>query len=134
MDRVSVFGMGYVGCVSAACLARDGHVVVGMDVNQAKVDRINAGHSTILEEGIDELVGEMVRIGRLRATTDLDDAIDSTDISLISVGTPSRRNGNIDLSYVLRVCEGVGARLAGKAGGTQSSFGARCSPAPSRTW
>lgn len=116
MDRVSVFGLGYVGCVSAACLARDGHSVVGMDVNPSKVARINDGHSTILEEGIDELVTAVVRSGHLRATTDLNDAIDATDITLICVGTPSRRNGNIDLSYVLRVCEEIGARLKTKKG------------------
>ncbi len=114
MDRVSVFGLGYVGCVSAACLARDGHEVVGMDVNPSKVERVNDGHSTILEEGIDELVTAVVRSGKLRATTDLNDAIDSTDITLICVGTPSRRNGNIDLSYVLRVCEEIGTRLKTK--------------------
>lgn len=116
MDRISVFGLGYVGCVSAACLARDGHTVVGVDVSSAKVDRVNAGHSTIVEDGIDALVADGVRTGRLHATLDLTTAILSTEISLICVGTPSRRNGNIDLSHVLRVCEQIGAELATKPG------------------
>lgn len=114
MEKVSVFGLGYVGCVSAACMARDGHAVVGMDVSREKVDRINAGRSTILEEGIEELVRAMAASGALRATCDVHDAVASTDISLIAVGTPSRRNGNIDLTYIERVCEQIGGALRDK--------------------
>ncbi len=116
MERVSVFGLGYVGCVSAACLARDGHDVVGMDVSASKVERVNAGHATILEEGIGELVREVVAAGKLRATTDARDAIVNSDITLVAVGTPSRRNGNIDLTYIRRVCEEIGEVLREKAG------------------
>ncbi len=116
MEQISVFGLGYVGCVSAACLARDGHRVIGMDVSQTKVDRINQAHATILEDGIEELVGEVVRQGRLRATTDAAEAIAASDISLVAVGTPSRRNGNIDLTYIRRVCQEIGTALRAKTG------------------
>jgi GDP-mannose 6-dehydrogenase len=116
MERVSVFGLGYVGCVSAACMARDGHAVVGVDIAQPKVDRVNSGHSTILEAGIDELVGELVAQGKLRATIDVQDAVDSSDISVVCVGTPSRRNGNIDLTYVTRACQQIGMALRSTTG------------------
>lgn len=116
MERVSVFGLGYVGCVSAACMARDGHAVVGVDIAQPKVDRVNSGHSTILEAGIDELVGELVAQGKLRATTDVQDAVDSSDISVVCVGTPSRRNGDIDLTYVTRACQQIGMALRSATG------------------
>lgn len=115
MERVSVFGLGYVGCVSAACLARDGHQVIGMDVSDSKVARINAGSATILEEGIDELVARVVREGRLRATTNAAEAIAESDITLVAVGTPSRRNGNIDLTYITRVAEEIGRALRNKS-------------------
>ena len=108
---VSVFGLGYVGCVSAACFAKQGHNVVGVDVSTAKVDMLNAGTSTILEVGIGELVAEMVAAGRLRATTDVADAVRSSEISLICVGTPSRPNGSIDLRYIERVCTQIGETL-----------------------
>lgn len=116
MTSVSVFGLGYVGCVSAACFAKEGFDVVGVDVAPSKVDRVNAGQSTILEEGIAELVAEMVRSGRLRATTDVAAAVHATSISLICVGTPSRRNGSLNLQYVERVCEQIGEALRSKPG------------------
>lgn len=112
---ISVFGLGYVGCVSAACFAREGHQVVGVDVSRAKVDLINAGTPTILEEGIAGLVAEMRAAGRLRATTDVAEAVRDTNLSLICVGTPSRPNASLDLSYVERVAEQIGAALATKA-------------------
>ncbi|MEO8560547.1 MAG: nucleotide sugar dehydrogenase [bacterium] len=108
---VSVFGLGYVGCVSAACFAKEGHSVVGVDVSTAKVDMINSGKSTILEVGISELVAEMVSAGRLRATTDVGDAVRSSTVSLICVGTPSRPNGSLDLQYIERVCTEIGTTL-----------------------
>ena len=111
---ISVFGLGYVGCVSAACFAREGFRVVGVDVNPSKVDLVNAGRSTIVEEGIADLVREMRESGRLRATTDVRDAVLSSDVSLICVGTPSRPNGSIDLSYIQRVCEQIGEALREK--------------------
>jgi GDP-mannose 6-dehydrogenase len=114
MTAVSVFGLGYVGCVSAACFARQGHQVLGVDVSQSKVDLINAGKSTIVEDGIGALVRDMVAAGRLRATIRVDEAVQATDISLVCVGTPSRPNGALDLTYVERVAEQIGACLATK--------------------
>jgi GDP-mannose 6-dehydrogenase len=112
---VSVFGLGYVGCVSAACFARDGHAVIGVDANPAKVEMINAGTATIVEAGIGELVSEMAASGRLRATMDPQEAVEQSRVSLICVGTPSRPNGSIDLSYVERVCAQIGQALRAKA-------------------
>ena len=112
--RVSVLGLGYVGCVSAACLAKEGFDVIGVDVNPAKVDLIDAGKATVLEDGIADLVRDGVRSGRLRATTDTARAVLDTDVSLMCVGTPSRSNGDIDLSFVERACEQVGRALASK--------------------
>jgi GDP-mannose 6-dehydrogenase len=111
---VSVFGLGYVGCVSAACFAREGHTIIGVDANPAKVEMINAGTATIVEAGIGELVKEMVTSGRLRATIDAREAVEQSSISLICVGTPSRPNGSIDLSYVERVCAQIGQALRAK--------------------
>lgn len=109
--KVSVFGLGYVGCVSAACLAREGHEVVGVDVSSRKVDQVNRGEATILEEGIGDLVEEQVAAGRLRATTDAREAVVASEISIVSVGTPSRPNGSIDLSAVERVADQIGEAL-----------------------
>ncbi|MFN8574016.1 MAG: UDP-glucose/GDP-mannose dehydrogenase family protein [Gemmatimonadaceae bacterium] len=113
-QQISVFGLGYVGCVSAACFAKEGHTVVGVDVSQAKVDMINAGLATIVEQGIAELVAEVHAAGRLRATTSVEEAVRATSISLICVGTPSRPNGALDLSYVERVCAQIGEVLRHK--------------------
>jgi GDP-mannose 6-dehydrogenase len=112
--KLSVFGLGYVGCVSAGCFAREGNQVVGVDVNPAKVEMINRGESTIVEEGIAELIREVVEQGRLRATTDVADAVAQSSLSLICVGTPSRANGSIDLGYIERVCEQIGSALRDK--------------------
>jgi GDP-mannose 6-dehydrogenase len=114
--KLSVFGLGYVGCVSAACFARAGHEVVGVDVNTTKVGIINSGQSPIVEPGVAELIAEMVAAGRLRATTDARAAVAQTDLSLVCVGTPSRANGSLDLTYVKRVCAEIGAGLEGRPG------------------
>jgi GDP-mannose 6-dehydrogenase len=103
-----------VGSVSAACFAADGHDVVGIDVNADKVQAINEGRSPIVEPGLGELLQEGVRSKRLRATTNTADAVNSTDLSLICVGTPSRRNGSLDLTYLTRVCEEIGEVLRDK--------------------
>jgi GDP-mannose 6-dehydrogenase len=113
--RVSVFGLGYVGAVSCGCLAQDGAEVVGVDVNPQKAQLINEGRSPIIEDTIGDIVAEGVRRGRLRATTDVEDAIASTDVSLISVGTPSEPNGSLSLTAVRRVAEEIGAALARKS-------------------
>src|SRR5262245_6453927 len=105
--KVSVFGLGYVGSVSAASFAADGHDVVGVDVNPGKVAAVNEGRSPIVEPGLEALLTEGVRASRLRATTSTDDAIESSLLSLICVGTPSRKNGSLDLTYLERVCEQI---------------------------
>jgi len=114
MAAISVFGLGYVGCVSAACFARNGHQVIGVDVSQDKVDMVNAGRSTIVEEGIADLVRDTVRAGRLRATADVAEAVAASEISLVAVGTPSRSNGSIDLRFIQRVAEQIGEALRDK--------------------
>ena len=113
--KISIFGIGYVGCVSAACLARAGHEVMGVDVNPTKVEIINSGASPIVEPGINELIADVVKAGKLSATSDTARAVNSTDISLICVGTPSKPNGSLDLGHVQRVCEQIGAVLATKS-------------------
>jgi len=110
--KVSVFGLGYVGSVSAAMLASDGHEVIGVDLNPDKVAAINAGTSPIVEPGLAEALQDVVQKGRLRATTNTEEAVRNTEVSLICVGTPSRRNGSLDLSYVERVASEIGAALA----------------------
>src|SRR5499427_5322432 len=113
--RVSVFGLGYVGSVSAASFAADGHTVVGVDVAPAKVASLNEGRSPIVEKGLDDLIRRNAADGRLRATTSTADAVRDTDLSLICVGTPSRRNGSLELTYLERVAEQVGAALRDKS-------------------
>src|SRR5581483_4258225 len=110
--KLSVFGLGYVGCVSAACFARAGHEVVGVDVNQTKVDIINGGRSPIVEPGVEELIREAVTAGRLRATTDAADAVAASDASLVCIGTPSHANGSLNLTHIKRACQQIGEALA----------------------
>jgi GDP-mannose 6-dehydrogenase len=112
--KVSVFGLGYVGCVSAASFANDGHEVVGVDVNPGKVASINEGRSPIVENGLDDLIRDSVARGALRATQSSAEAVAESDVSLLCVGTPSRRNGSLDLSYLERVCEEIGEALTDK--------------------
>jgi GDP-mannose 6-dehydrogenase len=111
--RISVFGIGYVGAVSAGCLARDGHFVLAVDPNQDKVATLNAGRSPILEPGLEEIIAEQVRSGRLKAIGDPRQAIMETDVSFVCVGTPSRFNGSLDTGYVLRAAE-IGRALRDK--------------------
>jgi len=113
--KVSVFGLGYVGSVSAASFAADGHEVVGVDVNADKVAAVNAGRSPIVEPGLEEQLAEAVSAGRLRATTDTADAIAATEVSLLCVGTPSRKNGSLDLTYLERVASQIGEAIANKS-------------------
>ncbi|MFN2405786.1 MAG: nucleotide sugar dehydrogenase [Pyrinomonadaceae bacterium] len=112
--KISIFGIGYVGCVSAACLARAGHEVMGVDVNPTKVEIINSGASPIVEPGINDVIADVVKAKKLSATTDTVQAVKSTDMSLVCVGTPSKPNGSLDLGHVRRVCEQIGAALAAK--------------------
>ena len=113
--KVSVFGLGYVGAVSAGCVAQEGHEVIGVDRAETKVDLINAGQSPIIEADIGEIIAAAVSAGRLRATQDPVRAIRDTDMSFVCVGTPSQINGNLDLTYIMRVCEEIGLALKSKA-------------------
>ncbi len=106
--RISVFGLGYVGCVSAACLARAGHEVIGVDVNSVKVETINRGASPIVEPGLGELIASVVADGRLSATTSAAEAIGRTELALICVGTPGLKNGRLDTGILDRVCRTIG--------------------------
>jgi len=112
--KVSVFGLGYVGAVSCGCFAHDGMEVIGVDVNPDKVALINAGRAPILEERIGEMIAETVASGRLRATTNVEEAVLGTDVSVVSVGTPSNPAGSLNLTAVERVSEQIGRALAKK--------------------
>jgi GDP-mannose 6-dehydrogenase len=112
--KVSVFGLGYVGSVSAASFAADGHTVVGVDVNPEKVASLNEGRSPIVEKGLDELIQASASSGALRATASTEEAVEATDLSLLCVGTPSRKNGSLDLSFLERACEQIGSALKAK--------------------
>ncbi|MGR3632029.1 MAG: nucleotide sugar dehydrogenase [Limimaricola soesokkakensis] len=116
MAKISVFGIGYVGVVSAACLAKDGHEVIAVDLDPHKVEVLNAGRSPIVENGLDELIREGVESGRLRATTSAAEAIANTEASFVCVGTPSDADGSVGLKYVTSVCENIGAAIAQKGG------------------
>lgn len=109
--QIAIFGLGYVGCVSAACLAKVGHSVLGVDVNPAKLEMIRDGRSPITEPGLDALLAEVVESGHLAVTPDPIDAVANTDVSMICVGTPSRMNGDLDTGYLDRVIEQIGAAL-----------------------
>jgi GDP-mannose 6-dehydrogenase len=109
--KIAIFGLGYVGCVSAACLADAGHTVTGVDVDPHKLALVAEGRSPISEPGLDDLLGLMVRSGRLRVTTDAATAVRESDLSLICVGTPSRRNGSLDTTFLERVVAGIGTAL-----------------------
>jgi GDP-mannose 6-dehydrogenase len=112
--RVSIFGLGYVGTVSAGCLAKEGHEIVGVDPVPTKVELINSGQSPIIEVEIGEIIASTVRLGSLRATGDVAQAIWDTELSFVCVGTPSQKNGNLDLRYIRRVCEQIGQALKQK--------------------
>ena len=111
--KVAIFGLGYVGSVSAACLADAGHEVVGIDVDEHKLASFRKGRSPIHEPGLDDLLGQMVRAGKITVTSNAADAVVGCDVSLVCVGTPSRRNGSLDSVYLERVLEQLGASLAG---------------------
>lgn len=112
--KISIFGLGYVGAVSAGCLAQDGHFIIGVDPNQTKVDLINKGKTPIIEKDIGNIITSAAKAGMLRATMDVQDAVNNSDLSLICVGTPSQLNGGLDLKYVRGVCEQIGLALKNK--------------------
>ena len=114
--RVSIFGLGYVGTVCAACFARFGHEVLGVDLNADKNAQITAGRSPIVEPGVEELVRDGVAAGRLSATSDAEHAVSWSELSLICVGTPSRANGSLDTSNVEDVARSIGRALRERDG------------------
>lgn len=111
---ISIFGLGYVGCVSIGCLAMNGHHVIGVDVSQAKVDQINSGKATIVEKDIDNVIAEQFRLGMIEATTCSKWAILKTEISIVAVGTPSSNKGHLNLTYLFNVAENIGKALQEK--------------------
>jgi len=112
--KISIFGLGYVGCVSAACFADKGHQVFGVDINPTKVEIINSGRSPIVEPGMEELIASGVKRGKIIATSDIDSAVHDSDISLICVGTPGNQNGSLDLTYIKRTCQQIAQAIATK--------------------
>ena len=113
--RISIFGLGYVGAVTGACLARLGHQVIGVDPDARKRDAVEAGRSPIIEAGLDDLLAEVVAAGRLTVTDDCRRAVAQSDISLICVGTPSQPNGSLKTEYVERVCAQIGQAVRDKS-------------------
>jgi nucleotide sugar dehydrogenase len=114
--RISLFGVGYVGSVSAACLVRDGHEVIAVDINPEKIDALNRGRAPIVEPGLDALIEAGVGGGRLRGSMNAAEAVRSSEISIVCVGTPSAPDGSLDLSAVKRVATVIGGALAHKSG------------------
>jgi GDP-mannose 6-dehydrogenase len=110
--KISIFGLGYIGSVTGASFAASGHEVIGVDANHEKVALVNAGRSPVIEPGLDELLGKAVAEGALRATTDAKDAVRNSKLSLICVGTPSQRNGSLNLEYLERVTQQIGEAMA----------------------
>jgi GDP-mannose 6-dehydrogenase len=111
---ISIFGLGYVGAVSLACLARDGHNVIGVDIDPAKLDLIAAGRTPVVEEGMVDLVAQASASGRVRVTSNVPEAVHGSEISLICVGTPSASNGSQDLSALIGLAYEVGRAMAEK--------------------
>lgn len=109
--NISVFGMGYVGVVSAACLTNNGHTVIGVDPNQTKTDLVNAGTSPIIEKNVAGFLKEAHNEKHLRATIDAAEAVGASSLSLVCVGTPSRKNGSLDTSIIEKVCREIGAAI-----------------------
>ncbi len=112
--NISVVGLGYVGAVCSACFANEGHNVIGMDIDKVKVDLINSGKAPIVEKDLEDYISRNVNEGRLKATTNLKEAIDNSDITIISVGTPSEANGNINLQYIKEAAKAIGEKLKEK--------------------
>lgn len=112
--NISIFGLGYVGCVSLGCLAKNGHYVIGVDTNTAKIDQINSGKATIIEKEVDTIIAEQKAAGRIFATDDPGQAVSGSDISIIAVGTPSTDKGHLNLQFIFKVAENIGEALKQK--------------------
>lgn len=129
--KVSVFGMGYVGCVTAAALSRRGHQVIGVDINGQKVAAINRGEAPVLEKGLDDIVRQSVRAGTLSATPNGAEAVTQTDLSLVCVSTPAQKNGSFDYSHLLSAVREVGAGIRLK--GSKHAVAVRSTVLPGTT-
>ncbi|WP_426293708.1 nucleotide sugar dehydrogenase [Dyadobacter endophyticus] len=114
--NISIFGLGYVGCVSLGCLAQNGHNVIGVDVSEDKVGQINSGIATIVENEIDDIIAEQHKLGRVSATHDVKYAVQNSEISIIAVGTPSTDQGHLNLDYIFAVAESIAEALKEKEG------------------
>ena len=112
--NISIFGLGYVGCVSIGCLAKNGHHCIGVDLNEVKVDFINSGRASIIEKEIDIIISQQYQAGRISATGDFLDAVKDSEVSIICVGTPSTNNGHLNLSAIYKVAEEIGQGLKEK--------------------
>ena len=112
--NISIFGLGYVGCVSLGCLANNGHNVIGVDVSEIKIDLINSGKPTIIENKIDKIIEECFINKRIKATESVEYAVNNTDVSIICVGTPSSKEGHLDLSYIFNTAHQIGEILKNK--------------------
>src|SRR3954465_382748 len=111
---ISIFGLGYVGCVSLGCLAKNGHNVIGVDVSPFKVELINQGKPTIIEKDVDDIIREGFKNGRISATECPEEAVHNSEVSIICVGTPPSTNGHLDLSYIFKTAEQIGKALKTK--------------------
>lgn len=112
--NISIFGLGYVGCVSLGCLAKNGHSIIGVDVSDIKIDLINSGKPTIVEKDIDTIIDENFKIGRIKATSSYTDAVSESEVSIVCVGTPSSNEGHLDLSYIFKTAHQIGEVLKTK--------------------
>lgn len=129
--RISVFGMGYVGATTSACLAKEGHSIIGVDPDEKKRSQISAGQSPIVEEGLDDLIADGVRQGRIVMTDDYTQAVAETEMSLICVGTPSRRNGSLRTDFLEKVAREIGEAIRKK--GSRHSVVVRSTVLPGTT-
>ena len=127
--KINIYGLGYVGSVSAACLAGDGHQVLGIDVDRDKVDSINGGRRPVIEPGLPELIASGRASQRLRATSD---DVEDADVSMVCVGTPSNENGSLCLDYVLRATSQIGDFLRATPATTSSALRSTVLPGRSR--
>ncbi len=112
--KISIFGIGYVGAVSAACLAESGHEIIALDVDERKLEFLRKGQAPVMEHGLEELVSKHVAAGHLRASSDIGEAIEGSDMSFICVGTPSRKDGALNLDYIKDVARQIGGALKDK--------------------
>lgn len=112
--NISIFGLGYVGCVSLGCLAKNGHNVIGVDTNPTKISQINSGKATIIEKEVDTIIAEQRSAGRISATDNVKEAVSRSDVSIIAVGTPSTDKGHLNLQFIFNVAENIGEALKEK--------------------